>query len=325
MAAAAAVVIEMPAQDAALPYARVLVNACTEGLRERGPCALEESTGDSAYAVVIVSWEGQAHSAAKIEVGVRHGSRADWVARHVSFNASDAEIERWQSVGLIIATLVEQAGGEQKSEPPPPPAPPKPPPAPPPVRPEREPGEKPLSAMAPKRDAWLVDGAFELARGTGNGLGAWGGLVRANRQVGSTPFFVTGSLRYESQPQASNSAIARVGINWAWASAGVAVTTDPTGPLLFEARLEPTLGWVHATAQGSTSTQSGVLFGAREGVGATWWWAWWLGFAVGADLVETTRSASVTVSANGSTTHTPVTTEQWIGWSGTIGLRVRAD
>src|SRR5579859_2623261 len=114
---AAAVVIEMHAQDAALPNARILVNACTEGLREMGPCSLEDSTSSSAHAVVIVSWEGQGHTAAKIEVGVRHGGRgADWIARHVTFNATDAEPERWRSVGLIIATLVEQAGNEKKAE-----------------------------------------------------------------------------------------------------------------------------------------------------------------------------------------------------------------
>ncbi len=329
MAAAAAVVIEMPAQDAALPYSRVLVNACTEGLRERGPCALEDSTSESAYAVVIVSWEGQGHTAAKIEVGVRHGSRADWVARHVAFNASDAEVERWRSVGLIIATLVEQAGGDRKPEPPAAtPAPQDKPPAP--VRPapaqaEVEVAEKPASPLAPTRNAWLLDGAFELARGTGNGLGALGGLVRGSRQVGSTAFLVTGSLRYETQPTASNGATARVGVQWAWAGAGVAVATDPARPLLFEARLEPTLGWVQATAQGSSSAKSGVLFGAREGVSATWWWAWWLGIAAGVEAVETTQSATVRVSTNGATSYTPVTTEQWIGWSATLGLRFRTD
>jgi hypothetical protein len=320
---AAPVVIEMPAQDAALPYARVLVNACTEGLRDMGPCSLEDSTSSSARAVVIVSWEGQGHTAAKIEVGVRHGARADWVARYVTFNATDVEAERWRSVGLIVATLVEQAGNEKKAEPPlaAPPAqtPPKPSPAP----PRSEGGTTKDHAASPPASttSWVLDAAFELARGTGNGLGAWGGAARVSHPLEATPLFVTGSLRYETQPEASTSTTTRVALQWGWASVGLGIGADLGVPLSLEGRLEPTLGWIVASPGGGGAAKSGPLFGVREGVGATWWWAPWVGFAVGAEAIET-RSADVAVSQGGPTYQT-VTTEEWLGWSLSLGLRFR--
>jgi hypothetical protein len=322
---AAAVVIEMPAQDAALPNARILVNACTEGLREMGPCSLEDSTSSSARAVVIVSWEGQGHTAAKIEVGVRHGGRgADWIARYVTFNPTDVETERWRSVGLIIATLVEQAGNEKKAEPAQPPVaqtPTKPPPAPTP-RSEGPTIQEHAAAPPVATDSWMLDAAFELARGAGTGFGALGAAARASHPVPSTPLLVTGSLRYESQAEASSNPLARVNLQWGWVTAGVSVATGLAGPVSFEGRLEPTLGWIVASPGGGGASKSGPLFGVRESVGATWWWASWIGFAVSGEALETTRSAIVAVSPGGPPYQT-VTTEEWIGWTVSMGLRFR--
>jgi hypothetical protein len=332
MAAAAPVVIEMPAQDAALPFARVLVNACTEGLRDRRPCVLEDSTTPAAYAVVIVSWESPAHTGAKIEVGMRQGSRADWVTRYVTFNASDVEAERWRSVGLIVATLVEQAGNERKTEPPSaaaaPPGPPEAKAAP----PDRSDdsaapaGERPSPTGAGGTggtQGWLLDGAFETARGAGSGFGAFGGVVRAGHHLGSLPLFATGSVRYETQ--ATDGPIAHVSLQWAWVSAGVGVAADLQGPFRVEARLEPTAAWVHASAAGSVSSPSGALLGVREGVGATWWWARPIGLVVGVEATQLTQSAVVNVSANGAPPYPMVTTEDWFGWCATAGLRMRLE
>jgi hypothetical protein len=326
---AAPVVIEMPAQDAALPYARVLVNACTEGLRDRGPCALEDSTSQSAYAVVIVSWDSPAHTAAKIEVGVRKGQRADWLARHVTFNATDAEGERWRSVGLIVATLVGEAGADHKAEQQVPPAE-QTPPQETPVRPIAAPGgadaEKPAAPIPPRDRAWLLDGAFVVARGTSGGFGALGGAARLSRRLGSTALFGTGSLRYETQPQAADpTATAQVRMQWVWATAGVAIATEvPSAPLLVEARLEPTVGWVQAALSGGSSQSAGVLVGAREGVGGTWWWAPWLGLTLGVEAIETTQPVAVRTTADGAS-YEPVTKAEWFGWSALAGLRLRAE
>jgi hypothetical protein len=307
MVAAAPVVIELAPQVAALPEARVLADACTEALHERRQCVLDDAAKEAAYAVVIVSWEGPARTAANIEIGVRRAARADWVTRHVDFSASDPEDERWRSVGLVVATLVDQAESPAAQDATPP-------------QEER----KAQNNTAPV-GAWLLDASAEGARGTAGGLGAWGGVLRASRQLGSLPLYATGSLRYEMQPQAGDATIAQVTMRWAWASAGVAIGTDlSAAPLRLEARLEPTVAWVQAMASGSASPVSGLLGGLREGVGVTWWWARPIGLVVGAELVET-PSANVGVSASGLPPYQPVTKEEWFGWSTTVGLRFRVE
>jgi hypothetical protein len=309
MVAAAPVVIELAPQVAALPEARVLANACTEALHDRRPCVLEDAAKEAAYAVVIVSWEGPGRTAATIEVGVRRAARADWVTRHVDFSASDPEDERWRSVGLVVATLVDQAGGESPA-------------AQDVTRPQEE-GKAPNNT-APGA-AWLLDAAVEAARGSAAGLGAWGGVLRASRQLGSLPLYATGSLRYEMQAQAGDGTIAQVAMRWAWASAGIAVATDLAGaPFRLEARLEPTVGWVQATATSSASSASGAFGGLREGVGATWWLARPVGLVVGAELVEA-PPASVGVSPTGAPPYQTVTKEEWLGWSTMVGLRLRVE
>jgi hypothetical protein len=168
----------------------------------------------------------------------------------------------------------------------------------------------------------MIDAAFELARGANGALGAWGAAARASHPLEPTPVFVTGSLRYESQAQASSSTGARVSLQWGWASIGLGLGTELAVPVSFEGRLEPTLGWIVASPGGGGAAKSGLLFGVREGVGATWWWAPWVGFTIGGEAVETTRSAVVGVSPGGPPYQT-VTTAEWIGWSFSAGLRFR--
>jgi hypothetical protein len=163
----------------------------------------------------------------------------------------------------------------------------------------------------------MVDAAFELARGASTGLGALGAAARASHPLGSAPFLVTGSLRYESQAQASSNP--PVSLQWAWATVGVSVATGLAAPVSFEGRLEPTLGWIIASPGGGGPSKSGPLFGVREGVGATWWWAPWIGLSASAEALETTRSAIVVVSPG----EPAVTTAEWLGWTLSMGLRFR--
>ncbi|HEY2511496.1 MAG TPA: hypothetical protein VGI39_11595 [Polyangiaceae bacterium] len=310
------VVVEMSAADAGAPYAQVLVQACSAGLREEGPCALEGGApADAARAVAVVSWEGDDRATAKVEVGVRHGQRADWLTRTVTFARADAEEERWRSVGLIIATLVGiQTGGDRGAELPAPP-----PTAPAAVAKEPSAADK-VSAPPPPARTWFVEADAVAARGAGDVLGAWGGALRGGVAFAGAPVFVTGSLRYEIAPDAAPDAR----LEWGWVSLGAGLAA-PLGrtPLVFEARCEPTLGGVRATASRGGSAQSGGLFGVREGIGLTWWVGRALGVALGAEALETTRSAVVNVS--GGAGYPAEARAQWLGWSTAIGLRFRSD
>jgi hypothetical protein len=310
-----AVVIEMSASDASTPNAQVLVEACSDGLRGGGPCALEDSGAtDSARAVAIVSWEGSGRGAAKIEVGVRRAAHADWLTRHVTFDPSDAEIERWRSVGLIIATLV---GSEVAKAPVPPPETSLPAPAPPKPSPPPPPAPTPEAATS-----WSFEVGAAASRGAGDVFGAWGPTGRVGAAFRRTPVFVTGSLRYEIEPPGA----AQVRLEWGWVSLGAGIGA-PLGrtPLLLEARLEPTLGGIRATSLGSAPAQAGGLFGVREGVALTWWWAHWIGLSLSAEALETTRSTVVNVSSNTGTSTTVAAKAQWFGWSSGLGLRFRTD
>jgi hypothetical protein len=306
-----AVVVEMPASDASAPYAQVLVDACTGGLRNGGVCVLDAGTGDSSRAVAIVSWDGAQRSAAKIDVGVRRGAHADWLTRRVTFAASDAELERWRSVGLIIATLV----GSEEARPTATAEATSPPPAPPP----ESPAEKPIAPSAtPATTSWFFEGGADVARGTTDGLGAWGATGRAGVTFPPTPLFLTTSLRYEIEPLDT----ARAHLEWGWVSVGIGVAGRIRPDLVVEARFEPTLGGARASSPSATQAQSGALFGAREGAGVTWWCVRWLGPTFSLDALETTGSTVVHLSNDAG--NTAIAKAQWIGWSAGLGLRFRA-
>jgi hypothetical protein len=304
------VVVEISASNASTAYAQVLVEACSDGLRGDGQCVLEGSVpSDAARAVAIVLWEGADRAAAKIEVGMRRTAHADWLTRHVTFDPSDAEVERWRSVGLIIATLLGSEAGVKEQ-------PPSLPLSPAPTMP-RAVSESP-SPQRPGR-SWFFEVGAELARGTGDVFAAAGGGARAGLTFSSTPFFATGSLRYELEPQAS----ARVRLEWGWVALGLGLAAPLHGtPFVFEARCEPTLGGTRASATGGGSA-AGALFGVREGAGMTWWWGRWIGLSLSADVLETTQSAVVNVSSG--TGYVPATKAQWLQWSTGLGFRIRTN
>jgi hypothetical protein len=305
-----AVVVEMPASDASAPYAQVLLDACTAGLRDGGVCALDAGTGDASRAVAIVSWDGTGRGAAKIDVGVRRGAQAHWLTRRVTFAASDVEVERWRSVGLIIATLV----GSEGARPPATEEPPSPPAAPPPESPAPD---KPAPPAPPSATSWFFEGGADVARGASDGLGAWGATARAGIAFHATPFFLTASLRYELQPLAT----AQTQLEWGWVAIGAGVAGRLGPDVLVEARFEPTVGGTRASSPSATQPQSGAVFGAREGVGITWWWARWLGPSLSLDVLETTGSTVINLSDGTGTT--AIAKAQWIGWSTGLGLRFR--
>jgi hypothetical protein len=312
------VVVEMSASDASTPYARVLVAACSDGLRGGGPCGLESTAvSDPGRAVAIVSWDGTGRGTATIEVGVRRGARAEWLTRRVTFDPSDAEVERWRSVGLIIATLV---GSESARDAAPPSAHAVPPAPAPPSKPvPRDPAPPAPSLPGP---SWFFELGADLARGGGDIVGAGGPNGRIGAAFRSTAVFVTGSVRYEVEPHATS----QVRLEWGWASVGVGLAAPlADGALLVEGRFEPTAGVIRASVSGGSPQQSGALFGAREGGALTWWWGRSFGLSLSLELLETTRSTVVTVSNASGAGAIPVATAQWLGWSGGLGLRFRTE
>ena len=294
----------------------MLVSACSEGLRSGGQCALAASKNDASPAVAVVAWNEDGHLSVRVEVGVRRGERSEWLTRQMTFHASDLESERWRAVGLVIATLV----GEVASAPEPKTAPPSTPI--PPVISVVPPVPDSLPSFSPRPLHWALDLGFNLARGASDGLAAKGGSLRASRRIGGGLWFLTSSLRYEIEP----SAAPQLDLTWGWATFGLGATAIVSGVrLLIDARLEPSIGWLHASLTGDAhASQTRVLFGLREGLAATWWMTDSIGLAIGAELTQTTSRAVVRlVPAGGSPS--AVATEQPLGWGTVFSLRFRLD
>lgn len=84
-----------------------MVEACSSGVT-RGSCALAASTPESARprAVALVVWQGSAFLEASVRVGQGNGQ---WVSRELTFAAADPDRDRWVTVGLTVASLLDEA------------------------------------------------------------------------------------------------------------------------------------------------------------------------------------------------------------------------
>jgi len=162
-----------------------LVEACTQAAAPAGTeCRLVRDAPNEPYiAIAIVTWEEG--DKARVEVGVRRDPISEWRTRELSFQAQDAEVERYRSVGFVIGGLATSTRDEATPGPtaaPEPPAPPLPPPAPKPapaveVRPE----SPPSSSSGPSR-GWMGLGGT-IGGGLDRGSARYGGRLSAGIRV----------------------------------------------------------------------------------------------------------------------------------------------
>jgi hypothetical protein len=317
MVPGAAIVIELPATDATSPFADALLDACNHGPNPDVHCTLASDTEAAPPSMIaVVSWQSPARLAVEVQVGVRETSGPQWSTRRLTFTETDAELERWRAVGLVIATLARQATDASSS----PPA--VTPPTPPPPKPPSVDSAAQLPAAGAQHGAWTLELAGELARGRSGVFGAYGGSLRLGRRITPRLLFATASARYDLAPFDDH-----VALRWAWLTAGVGIMAPLGNPqVTFEVRLEPTLGAISARLDQSAGgdSASGWLWGLREGAGVTWWWSQWLGLAISADAYQVNRGIVTRVSVNGDTA--PSTRRvQPLGWSSSFGLRFGLD
>jgi hypothetical protein len=312
----AVIAIEIAVADASSPYAPALVRACNQAMEALARCTLAtENESTSPAAVAVVSWRDADHLAVEIEVGVRHASRSDWFTRKLVFHASDAEVERWRAVGLVIATMV----GERDAT----------------LRPaERQAAAEPVIEQRSGAETdqqrheaevpayrgprpWELGAGLQLGRGSGRAFGAGGGFLSVSRRVGPSFLHVVASLDYLMDPHPADG----VRLEEAGLAAGLGAQLIALPRLVVDFRLEPGLRWVGATLPERNRSDGGFLFDLREGVDTTYWWTDRFGIALTGSLAESSRRTSIRVSGEGGTP-TLVAERPPIGWTAGLGIRL---
>jgi hypothetical protein len=98
-----AIHLELPVEP---PFTARLVEACSAGAGP-GACVLSEDAGaDLAPYLAYVSWLDAGRQHALVEVGPRHDLRGSYEFRRLRFADEDQPADRWEAIGLTVATLV---------------------------------------------------------------------------------------------------------------------------------------------------------------------------------------------------------------------------
>ena len=272
-----AVVVEIAPPHAASPYVATLIGACSEAV-PKGDCVLASAGRDAQppAPTAIVGWDGPEHRSVHIEVGLPRAGRAEWRARDLAFRAEDLEVERWRSVGLVIATLV----GDASAEEPPSSVPPETTPAAIPRRPQ----STPPPAPSPPEPAWIwLDVAGFVSPALDDGTWRGGASLRATHPFRSPPVVATAQIRYAARPADD----AGLSVRWVAASLGVGAHLEVGEAVVVELRAELLAELVAASVTdpiaGTTDSGHRWIPGARAGVDAAWMLHRNLGVLVGLD------------------------------------------
>lgn len=176
------VVVDVSPPDAGHETTAALVEACSAAFA-RGRCELGSGLLGSRRALVRWSEDG-ASAAIEVETSGSSPER-----RELNFTATDASIERWRAVGLVIGTLARDS--EDPASPVEHTAEPKPTPK------RRVPDAKPLSTERVPPSTWLT---LAFATGPLGDTLAYGASLRAAHVV-MGPAFASVSLRYLTRPE----------------------------------------------------------------------------------------------------------------------------
>ena len=97
-----AIQIEVPAEP---PYVEQLLEACNAGAGP-GACVLADARAEHAPYLAYVSWLDDAERQALVEVGPRQDVRGSFEFRRLRFAQEDQPDERWEAIGLTVASLI---------------------------------------------------------------------------------------------------------------------------------------------------------------------------------------------------------------------------
>jgi hypothetical protein len=270
---AVAIVIDVgEAADASLEDA--MVDACSAAVVE-GKCGAAGRDAGGAEARATVRWDGE-HLAADIEVVPFEGGAR---SHAMHFVAQDPMVERWRSVGLIVATLVGDARRAREAahldpgrlEPPPPP--PRASPVPPTLPPAPE----------SVRERVALDAGMIVGNGLEGGSPRVGVELAGSFLIPSTPLLPVVNASFAARPPDDQGVSAR----WVTLGAGLGLRAGLVGrTLALEARVEGIAEWTGASVtDGAGRGDSGGRWqpGVRAGVDVAWMFTRYVGVIAGVD------------------------------------------
>ena len=190
------VLVQIAPPDPEPQLVELLLDACSEGIRE-ATCVLADEPSDGVtWGVAIVSWRARDETRARIEFGRRDDAADKWQSREVVFEPADTREERWRTVGYTVGTLAERDTPSEPSSLPEPEQVVASPPT-----PADESAAPPVPAPQPDRDEWLRLGAA-LAGGPGLTDGPWRGGVEARvAAIPLAPLFAVASAHFLQSPR----------------------------------------------------------------------------------------------------------------------------
>jgi hypothetical protein len=310
-----AVVIELSPADASSPYARALLDTCNIGMHSRARCILEQDSAadDQGIAVAILTWDGPAHSEARIEVGLRIRAASQWQDRRLTFSSSDPETERWKTAGFAIATLVGEAVARDETA-------------------RAEDGARkettaptfvsPVTSSIPSTGAdeparlWL-DAQFVVAGGASGFLPGQGGGLRFSQMPNGDRWFVTGGVQCTVQlVQPDDISVVRPGVS----TGGGVVVLRLGNRVRAGLRVDAFLQLIEVTGRDSATGSSGSggrwVAGLGEGADLAWMWSRNVGVVAGAVMTEAIGPTEI--RAHGRA----VASIPWVDFGAEGGLRL---
>jgi hypothetical protein len=292
----APVVVEgLPAAD---EHRAATLSACTDALKHRRCIASQDPDGDGAppSATAIIAWPkgGDRHVRVVLERLDEHPVRR--LNRDTYFAADDPVVERWRTVGLVIAAMVGESDSPSDGR----------------AQPETRAAPE-FSARAGGPGAMWIGLATLVGPGLDDGSVRLGGALQTGVSFPSSPVFLAAFLSYALRPVGGG------GIDVGWttvAIGGGARTWVSSVDLGLRIHGQVLLEYLQASsAAGGTATGGGSRLspGVRGGVDAIWPASSALGMTLGFSLWSLSGGTAIQLDQR------QVGSSRWLGYAGLLG------
>lgn len=264
-----AIHLEFPAQP---PDVQQLLDACNAGAGAGACVPSADPTADGARYLAYVSWLDEARQHALVEVGPPEAVRGSFEFRRLRFSEGDQPQERWEAIGLTVATLV-GADVPENLDVPDEPSVPAPPP--------------PVAVAPPEVRPWRAGVSAQAGSGFNTGFAAGLGVSLAYELPGFPLFpLVLGSWRTATEQ----------GITGQWWEAGVGLGAQAGfGPVrvALSGLVVGQLLDASATDEGSADSGSSTTSGVLAALSCAWPRRGPLGLTLGAHVLQLARATEV--------------------------------